>query len=450
MQVPRSPDGSKHITTAPSGALRDGALAVVKTLRDAGFEAVFAGGCVRDQVLGLVPKDWDIATSARPEEVLRLFAKAIPVGIQFGVVRVIVAGHEYEVATFRADGDYEDHRRPTSVTWAGAREDVNRRDFTINGLLEDPFAPGETDVTGATGQTGQTGRIIDFVGGLEDLKHGVIRAIGVAEKRFEDDYLRLLRAVRFSARFGFPIEAATLAAVKALAPRVNHVSAERIGAELDRILSEGGQTLGIRLLAETGLLTHILPELDSLGTAALGPSAMNPNEFSEALESTLERAARLGRCEPLMGWAVLLWDHAAHVPAIALRLRMSRAMGRDLAELIEAGRRIAVWQSLRVAEQKRVLRLTTGPRAVHLTSLIEPAPHPTHSNAGLARAALQAWSEVDLSPPPLLNGVDLKAAGFAPGPAFREALLAIETEQLEGRLTDKERALDLARRIISG
>ncbi len=447
MQVPRSPDGSKHITTAPSGALREGALAVVKTLRDAGFEAVFAGGCVRDQVLGLVPKDWDIATSARPEEVLQLFAKAIPVGIQFGVVRVIVAGHEYEVATFRADGDYEDHRRPTSVTWAGAREDVNRRDFTINGLLEDPFAD---DASGQTGQTGQTGRIIDFVGGLEDLERGVIRAIGVAEKRFEDDYLRLLRAVRFSARFGFPIEAATLAAVKALAPRVNHVSAERIGAELDRILSEGGQALGIKLLAETGLLTHILPELDNLGTTGLGPPAMTPDEFPEALEATLERAARLGRCEPLMGWAVLLWDHAADVAAIALRMRMSRAMGRDLAELIEASHRIAVWRDLQVAEQKRVLRLTTGPRAVHLTSLIEPAPHPTHSNAGLAKAALEAWSEVDLSPPPLLNGADLKAAGFAPGPAFREALLAIETEQLEGRLTDKDSALTLARSIISG
>jgi len=414
---------------------------VVKTLRDAGFEALFAGGCVRDQVLGLVPKDWDIATSARPEEVLGLFAKAIPVGIQFGVVRVIVAGHEYEVATFRADGVYEDHRRPASVTWAGAREDVYRRDFTINGLLEDPFADDET---------GRSGRVIDFVGGLEDLRRGVIRAIGVAEQRFEDDYLRLLRAVRFAARFGFPIEAATLAAVKALAPRVNHVSAERIGAELDRILSDGGQALGMELLAETGLLRHLLPELDGLLGTALGPAALSFDEFPGPLATTLSRLARLGRCEPLMGWAVLLWEHAADVQTIALRLRMSRAMGRDLAELIEAGHRIASWESLRVAEQKRVLRLAMGPRAVDLAGLVEPPGASTHTSAELARRALATWSTAELKPAPLLNGADLKAAGFSPGPAFREALLAIETEQLEGRLTHKEDALALARRIIGG
>jgi len=439
MAVPRSPDTSVALT-AP---LRDGALEVLKTLRGAGFEAFFAGGCVRDQVLGIAPKDWDVATSARPEEVLGLFAKAIPVGIQFGVVRVIVQGHEYEVATFRADGDYEDHRRPTSVRWASAREDVLRRDFTINGLLGDPVDGEES--AAAPLETFGGMRVVDFVGGLDDLRLGLIRAIGVPEQRFEEDYLRLLRAVRFSARFGFEVDADTFAATRMLASRIVHVSAERIGNELDRLLSEGGQARGVRLLAETGLLPQLLPELESIGSFDLGPTALEAHEFPTNFTNLLERLARLGRCEPVMGWGVLLWDCADHVPIIAERLRMSRAMGRDLVELIAAGQRVVRWNGLTIADKKRLLRLSMGPRAVVLASIAG-----FREASSLARKALAEWTNPqDLSPTPLINGADLKTLGFPPGPGFREALFAVETEQLEGRITTRDAALELAHSILS-
>ncbi|HRE91442.1 MAG TPA: CCA tRNA nucleotidyltransferase, partial [Myxococcota bacterium] len=256
MRVPRQPEDPRSEPTSP---LRRGAIEVLTTLREAGHEAYFAGGCVRDEALGVEPKDWDIATSARPEAVMALFPRCVPVGISFGVVRVLHAGFEYEVATFRADGDYDDHRRPSSVRWASAREDVLRRDFTINGLLGDPFAPANE-------------RIVDFVGGLADLKLGLIRAIGDAAARFGEDYLRMIRAVRFAARFGFVIHPDTMAAIVAMSSRVVDVSAERIGQELDRLLSEGGQPVGLTLLAKSGLLPHLLPELgDALPTGALGP-----------------------------------------------------------------------------------------------------------------------------------------------------------------------------------
>jgi poly(A) polymerase len=426
MVVPRQPDE----TTQPAARLRGGALEVVARLRAAGFEALFAGGCVRDEALGVEPKDWDVATSARPDEVMALFERSIPVGVAFGVVRVVVRGHEYEVATFRADGDYADHRRPTSVSWASAREDVLRRDFTINGLLSDPFAEG-----GA--------KVVDFVGGLEDLRNGLIRAIGDPRLRFEEDYLRMIRAVRFAARFGFAIDPATFAAVVAMSSRIVDVSAERIGQEMERLLSEGGQGVGLDLLARTGLLPHVVPELADMALVP-GPAAMDVDDFPAALTAAIERMQGLQRCEPSLGWALLLWDRRAAVEDIARRLRMSRAMTAAIAEIIDAGHTITRWGELRVSEQKRTLRLT------HAAQALIAARQSGHREASeAAAAALTGWPEEALRPSPLINGRDLTALGYRPGPGFAVALTAVEDAQLEGRVADREAALALAVTVLT-
>jgi poly(A) polymerase len=394
---------------------REGALDVIRTLRAAGHEALFAGGCVRDQVLGVPPKDWDIATSARPEAVLDLFPKAIPVGVQFGVVRVIVHGREYEVATFRADGAYVDGRRPESVVWSSAEEDVRRRDFTINGLLQDPMAEG--------------GRVLDYVGGLADLEQRVIRAIGEPTQRFEEDYLRILRAVRFAARLDFAIDGGTWDAMKRLAPTITRVSQERIREELDRLFSEGGAARGVTLAHDAGLLPHILAELSPL-------------------EPALARLRHLGRTSPLLGWALALWD-AGPQPAdlvvpMGQRLKMSRHFVRDLTELIETGHALSAWEALAIAARKRALRRATGPIAVVLAGL---AGHASAEHA--AKRALQDWTEADLHPPALITGEDLKRLGFSPGPPFKRALESVETAQLEGLLTHRDDALALAARRLT-
>lgn len=430
MSVPRQAD---ETVPEPPGPLRRGAIEVLTTLRAAGHEAYFAGGCVRDEVLGVEPKDWDIATSAKPEAVMALFPRCVPVGISFGVVRVLHAGFEYEVATFRADGDYDDHRRPSSVRWASAREDVYRRDFTINGLLGDPFAPdGE--------------RVVDFVGGLEDLRGGLIRAIGDPGARFDEDYLRMIRAVRFAARFGFAIHPDTTAAIVRMSSRVVDVSAERIGQELDRLLSEGGQPVGLTLLAQTGLLPHLLPELsDAAATGPMpGPAALTPEELPSWLTRAAERLAGVGRCDVALGWALLLWERPELADGVARRLRMSRARAQAMAEIIAAGHTLTRWAGLATHVRKRTLRLPTALLA------IEAAHHAgAIEQAQAAREALASWSAAELSPPPLINGKDLASLGHRPGPGFARALAAVEDAQLDGAIHDREAGLALAEHVLS-
>lgn len=388
----------------PSDALREGALTVVRTLRAAGFQALFAGGCVRDRELGLAPKDYDIATSATPEAVIGLFDKSIPVGVQFGVVRVIVAGHEYEVATFRAEADYSDGRRPNEVRWADAEADVLRRDFTINGLLEDPLAPGGAEV-------------LDFVGGRADLAGRIIRAIGDARARFLEDHLRLLRCVRFAARMQFAIDPTTYAAVCELVPLVTRVSPERIGDELDRIFSQGHQANGFMHLHASGLCAEVLPEVVDLA------------------ERVQDRLLHLGGCEPMLGWGVVLFDSAHSIEAIAVRLRWSRAKARDVAEAVATAHEIARWSALDLASQKRAGRRPTFGAALTI------AGSAGHRHEELrARAQVSGWSEQDLRPAPLLTGNDLKRAGHNAGPRFKHALAALETAQLDGRATTLEAA----------
>jgi len=235
-----------------SGHKRTLAVGIVRRLREAGHEAYFAGGCVRDQLLGRAPADFDVATSAPPDAVRALFPRTVPIGAQFGVILVVVDGVPFEVATFRSDDAYVDGRRPSGVHFGSAQEDALRRDFTINGLFLDPL----------------DGRVVDFVDGRADLRAGVVRAIGDARARIGEDRLRMLRAVRFAARFGFAIDAATHAAIVAAAPTVTDIAAERIGDELVKILTEGGARRGFALLSDTGLLDAVLPHRGHQGSEA--------------------------------------------------------------------------------------------------------------------------------------------------------------------------------------
>lgn len=400
----------------PADPLREGALTVVRTLRAAGFQALFAGGCVRDRVLGLAPQDYDIATDARPESVMELFAKAIPVGVQFGVVRVLVEHREYEVATFRAETDY-DGRRPGEVRWADARADVLRRDFTINGLLEDPLAPGG-------------GEVIDFVGGRADLEAGLVRAIGEPLERFGEDFLRLLRCVRFAARMAFQIDPPTWHAVLELAPYIHRISPERVAEELDRVVTQGHQSRGLALLGAAGLLGHVLPELGE----------------GERFERAVARMRHLGPCTPVLGWGALLLDvgHGGDgIEALGRRLRWSRALSRGVTEAVGAAHAIARWPELGVADKKRTARLPTFGEALVIAG---SAGHRTEEE--LAKADLARWADEDLRPRPLLNGEDLKAAGHRPGPRFSFAIQALETAQLDGRAATREEAWAVVEAVL--
>src|SRR5262249_37339087 len=223
----------------------DSAIEIVKELRHHGHEAYLVGGCVRDMVMRIEPADYDIATSAHPETIMRIFPRTEGIGAQFGVVLVIHRGHPFEVATFRSDQAYVDGRRPTGVVFTDAQQDVLRRDFTINGLLYDPI----------------DGHVIDYVGGQEDIQAKIVRAIGDPHARFEEDKLRILRAIRFGARLGYTMEEKTWAAVRAMAPKIHQVSQERIREEITRILTEGQAARGSRMLEESGLRAEILPEL---------------------------------------------------------------------------------------------------------------------------------------------------------------------------------------------
>src|SRR5438552_4761058 len=223
----------------------DSATEIVRELRSRGHEAYLVGGCVRDMVMGLEPADYDIATSAKPEEIVKMFPRTESIGAQFGVILVIHRGHPFEVATFRSDEAYVDGRRPTGVVFTDAKQDVLRRDFTINGLLYDPISK----------------EVIDYVGGQADIQAKLVRAIGDPHARFEEDKLRILRAVRFGARLGYQIEPRTWQAVVAMAPRIHQVSSERIRDEVCRILTEGRAARGFLLMEESGLAAIILPEL---------------------------------------------------------------------------------------------------------------------------------------------------------------------------------------------
>ncbi len=409
---------------------RDFAREVVERLRGAGFVALWAGGCVRDLVLGHEPTDYDVATDATPEAVMKLFRRTVPVGISFGVVRVLGprdAG-EVEVATFRSDGRYVDGRRPESVQYGRPEEDASRRDFTINGMFLDPIS----------------GDVIDYVGGRADLDAGVVRAIGVARDRFLEDKLRLIRAVRFAARFGFRIEPSTFDAVVSLAPEVGVVAAERIAQELRKMVVDRSRAEAARLLAETGLLGEILPEVDSLRFADGG----------ESWDLTLRTLTTLGD-DPTpsfpLAFAILLMDVArgevgesavGRVQGIAERLRLSNAERERVTWLV--GNQDALTDLERAARASRRKRLLGEPGIEDLIRISEArcrAEGRSASAAEFARDYLTRLPEGPLNPPPLMGGRDLHALGVPQGPEFRVLLEAVREEQLNGTLLTRDDAI---------
>jgi poly(A) polymerase len=387
----------------------DSAIEIIRQLRNKGHEAYLVGGCVRDMVMKIEPSDYDIATSAPPADIMKIFPHTEPIGAQFGVVLVIHRGHPFEVATFRSDDAYVDGRRPTGVSFTNAQTDVFRRDFTINGLLYDPIE----------------GRVIDYVSGQADIRDHIVRAIGDPQKRFEEDKLRLLRAIRFGARLGYSIEPETWAAVCRMAPEIRRVSAERIREELSRILTEGNAAIGFRLLHESAMLPAILP-------------AVAWNAHLERCLGLLPPGAKVD-----FAFGVLLHEVPLQkVRALVEDLRMSGAEGQHVISLVQALPRFRTLASEPDHAVKRFLRQARFEDYVELAHICATAGDGDLRGYNFAVEKRKQWSVEEIAPAPLVSGNDLISMGFSPGPLFKEILTRVEDEQLDGRLATAQQALE--------
>jgi poly(A) polymerase len=422
--------------------MNDSALRILEVLQGNGHLAYLVGGCVRDLLLGTEPKDFDIATSATPDQVLALFRGSCLVGAHFGVV---IVTNGIEVATFRSDQAYLDGRRPEGVVFeTDPRQDVLRRDFSINALLFDPIGD----------------KIYDYVGGRADLDAGLIRAIGVPAVRFREDHLRLLRAVRFAARLRFTIEPLTLAAMRDSAPLAARVSPERIRDEISRILTCGSARIGFELLDSTGILAHILPEISAL------KGVEQPPEFhpeGDVWTHTMLMLEGLPAGTPVtLALGVLLHDVGkpatfrvaerirfdGHVEAgveiagrILRRLRYSSAEIEQVEALVSNHMRFKDLGRMRESKAKRFLRMPTFEQHLELHRLDCLSSSGNLSNYQLAIAKLAQQPPEALAPEPLLTGRDLIALGYRPGPAFSKMLAALEDAQLESAIASREEAL---------
>jgi poly(A) polymerase len=420
--------------------------AIVARLRAAGCQAWLVGGAVRDLLLGAPPKDFDVATDALPGRILELFPKASLVGAQFGVVIVRAGAAQVEVATFRSDHEYEDGRRPTSVSFeTDPRQDVLRRDFTVNGLMLDP----------------STREVLDYVGGRGDLDARLIRAIGDPEARFREDHLRLVRAVRFAARLGFEIEPGTFDAIRRHHALIRLVSAERVRDELTRILTEGGARRGFELLDATGLLADLLPEVKAMQGVAQPPE-FHPE--GDVWVHTLLLLEKLDEPAPTLAWGALLHDAGkpstfrvaerirfdGHVEAgveiaerILARLRFSRQESEQVLALVANHMRFMHVERMKESTLKRFLRLPRFAEHLELHRLDTlSSNHRLESYEYVARRLAELPPE-RLAPPRLVTGADLIAAGYRPGPLFADMLAEVEDAQLEGRIGTKEDGLRL-------
>ena len=407
---------------------REYATDVVRTLQQAGFRALWAGGCVRDERLGLAPNDYDIATDARPEQVQKLFRRTLAVGASFGVIEVIGprggdGGHlTVEVATFRSDGTYSDGRRPDAVTFSSPEDDARRRDFTVNGMFFDPIA----------------GMLHDFIGGQADLDAKVLRAIGDPAERFAEDKLRVLRAVRIASRFGLEIDPATLAAAVRTAPQIRAVSAERIAEELRRLLVHASRPRGVRLLREVGLVEPVLPELVS-GTAW---------EHAVGVIDRLEPPT-WPRPEPVsfpLAFAALLHEVGKRAAEkIADRLRLSTAEKVRTAWLVEKHQYLADAPTMRASRLKPIL---VHPGIGELLALHRAGGH--LEGVEFCERVLRETPPDELDPPPAVTGEDLIALGLPPGPEFKRLLDAVREAQLDGGVRSKAEALELVARLRAG
>ena len=398
---------------------KQAAKAVCRRLERAGFVALFAGGCVRDMLLGRRPKDYDIATNATPRQVIRLFPRSLKVGVKFGIVMVLTGGHRIEVATFRSDSDYPDGRRPRHVHFSDPRSDALRRDFTINGMFQHPG----------------TGKILDFVEGQKDLKRRILRTIGPAEERFAEDHLRLIRAVRFAARFNLKIEKRTYAAIGRLDHKISRVSPERIREELKHILTDPNAETGIKLLNDTGLLKRIVPEI----TQPLRAGAMlrdKPLTFAGALAALIvggmeshdngRRAARkiLARIVP-----------SNHLRKTTLNLL------RDLPKL-------ETLKECDLADCKLWMQSPHFPDLLLLGDRAVEAGFLPSDTMRKVRTRITGIDPHSVDPPPLLTGEDIKKLGLAESPLIGRILARIRTDQLNEKFRSKPEALQRAKEYI--
>ncbi len=426
--------------------MREEALAVVGRLRESGFSAYFVGGCVRDELLGLPLKDIDIATDARPEAVQALFPKAQLVGAAFGVVIVHRGGHQFEVATFRRDGEYRDHRHPETVTYGTMEEDAARRDFTCNGLYFDPVE--------AT--------VIDLVGGRTDLQARRLRCIGDPAERFQEDALRLLRAIRFATRLGFKIEELTWRALKAQAHLLAYISPERVRDELTGMLTGPAPGRALELLRDSGLLEIVLPDVAAMDGVEQGKQH---HPEGDVFRHTCLVLDCLEPRTPVTAWAALLHDigkpatfrreeegritfyehqsvGAAMAEEIMVRLRFSRSEVEAVRSIVARHMQFMNVRHMRPATLRRFLAAPTIAEdlAVHRADCL--GCHGKLDAFDFVRGKLhELESEGPGLPPPLVSGHELIAAGYTPGPRFREILEDVQTRQLEGEITTPDEAM---------
>ena len=442
------------------------ALEVVQTLASAGHQALFAGGCVRDLLLGVEPNDFDVATSATPERVQSLFARTESVGAHFGVILVITHQgadrHAIEVATFRNDGAYTDGRRPDAVRFStDPREDVLRRDFTINGMLFDPLAFARTGDLASS--------VLDFVHGRDDLRLGMIRAIGDPARRFAEDKLRMLRAVRFAARLGFAIDPATGSAIAALAPEIHQVSAERVRDELSRMLTEGHARRAFELLDELNLLSHIFPEAVAMHGVEQ-PADWHPE--GDVWVHTMLLLEKLDPgCGTTLAWGALLHDIGkpatyhldrsgptprirfnGHVEVgvriaevILKRLRFSNEDTEQIVALIKNHMRFGDVPQMKESTIRRFLRLPKFNEHLQLHWLDCSSCHGKLGIWEAMKQRFEAEPAEEHRPQLLVTGRDLIAAGYKPGTAFKAMLEAAEDAQLEATIHTTEEGLALLR-----
>ncbi len=437
------------------------AISIIESLRQHGFEAYLAGGCVRDLLLSREPVDFDVATSATPAQVMEIFPDTYAVGVQFGVVlvpapeeqrseqgeSVPLKSHAVEVATFRSDLGYSDGRHPDQVRFShDPREDVARRDFTINGMMLDPV----------------TGEVLDFVGGRKDLEAAIIRAIGQPERRFAEDKLRMLRAVRFAARLEYEIEAGTLAAIQVLARDIQHVSWERVRDELTKMLTEGHARRAFLLLDDTGLLKEVLPEISAM-KGVQQPAEFHPE--GDVFVHTLLLLENLPQpCPPTLAWGALLHDVGkpatfrvapdrirfdGHVDVgvkiaeqICTRLRFSNHDTCQVLALVDNHMRFGHVSRMKESTLKKFLRLPDFQEHLALHRADSLASHGNLRTYEFLQKKLAETPPEIFRPAALITGDDLIAAGYVPGPRFREILETVEDAQLEGRLLSREAAIE--------
>jgi len=400
--------------------MRGAAESIVRTLQEAGYQAVLAGGCVRDMLLGQEPSDYDVATSAPPERVLELFPRGQKVGAQFGVILVRVGKYSIEIATFRKDLEYLDGRHPNRIEFAGDREDALRRDFTINGMFYDPLKS----------------RVVDHVGGQADIRARIVRAIGDPEQRIAEDHLRMLRAVRFAARLDFEIEPLTWSAIQKNARKITQVSPERIRDELEAMLSDARRTRAFLLLCDSGLLQH------------LWPSATDVLPRRDDLARFLAALPEAARFEP----ALFVLLHALSETRIRNAcdaLRCSNASKREILWYHEKLPTVMSPHELTLADLKLLMAHPAFGDLMDLfASRLKADSRPPDPHTKLLARASRVQPE-EVAPPPLLNGHDLLEMGVPQGPIYKRILERVYYLQLNEEITDRDKALEVARRCLA-